>query len=207
VVSSTPRPHYTPRKDLVPIVQAAGWAQRPVWTGVENLTPTRIRSLDRPARSQSLYWLSYPAHNYNIQYHIMKCLCIQYSNYKKINQTLTPSSSSSSSSSYAFCIHQLVSPTKESCSSQPTYLDSIFHRTSFPFGTRPGAAFCRIHCWQLPCFQERNPDVSAESEVSVTCDTPKQCTMKIAPAEFHCSFPLFCCPESFCKRFQIPLRL
>jgi len=33
VVSSTPRPHFTPRKDPVPIVQEAGWAPGPVWTG------------------------------------------------------------------------------------------------------------------------------------------------------------------------------
>jgi hypothetical protein len=30
--------------------------------GAENLAPTGIRSPDRPARSQSLYRLSYPAH-------------------------------------------------------------------------------------------------------------------------------------------------
>jgi len=34
-----PRPHLTPRKDLVPIVQEAGWASEPVWTGAENLAP------------------------------------------------------------------------------------------------------------------------------------------------------------------------
>ena len=51
-----------PGKDPVPIVQEAGWAPGPVWTGVENLAPTGIRSPDRPARSQSLYRLSYPAH-------------------------------------------------------------------------------------------------------------------------------------------------
>ena len=28
----------------VPIVQEAGWAPWPVWTGAENLTPTGIRS-------------------------------------------------------------------------------------------------------------------------------------------------------------------
>jgi len=48
-------------KDPVPIVQEAGWAPGPFWTGAENLAPTGIRSLDRPARSQSLYRLSYPA--------------------------------------------------------------------------------------------------------------------------------------------------
>jgi len=60
-VSVTPRPLFTPGKDPVPIVQEAGWAPGPVWTGAENLAPTGIRSPDRPARSQSLYRLRYPA--------------------------------------------------------------------------------------------------------------------------------------------------
>jgi len=33
------RPQLTPGKDPVPIVQEAGWASGPVWTGVENLAP------------------------------------------------------------------------------------------------------------------------------------------------------------------------
>ena len=33
VVSSTPRPHFTPGKDQVPILQESGWAPGPVWTG------------------------------------------------------------------------------------------------------------------------------------------------------------------------------
>ena len=41
-----------------------GWVgPRQVWTGAENLAPTGIRSPDRPACSQSLYRLSYPAHS------------------------------------------------------------------------------------------------------------------------------------------------
>jgi len=56
-----PRPGcFTPEKDPVPIVLGAGWAQVPVWTGAENLAFTGIRSLDRPARSESLYRLRYP---------------------------------------------------------------------------------------------------------------------------------------------------
>ena len=39
-------------------------APGPVWTGVENLALTGIRSLDRPGRSQSLYRLSYLAYSY-----------------------------------------------------------------------------------------------------------------------------------------------
>jgi len=50
-VSVTPRPLFTPGKDEVPIVQEAGWAPGPVWTGAENLARTGIRSPDRPARS------------------------------------------------------------------------------------------------------------------------------------------------------------
>ena len=49
-----PRLLFTPGKNLVPIVQEAGWAPGPVWTRVENLALTRIRSPDRPARSQLL---------------------------------------------------------------------------------------------------------------------------------------------------------
>jgi len=61
-ISVTPRSLFTPVKEPVPIIQGAGWAPGPVWTGAENLALTGIRSQDRPARSQSLYRLSYPAH-------------------------------------------------------------------------------------------------------------------------------------------------
>ena len=61
-VSVTPRPLFTPGKDPVPIVHEAVWAPGPVWTGAENLAPTGIRFPDRPARSPSLYRLSYRAH-------------------------------------------------------------------------------------------------------------------------------------------------
>jgi len=42
----------TPGKDPVPIVQEAGWAPGSVWTGGKSRP-------HRPARSQSLYRLSY----------------------------------------------------------------------------------------------------------------------------------------------------
>jgi hypothetical protein len=66
-VSVTPRSLSTPGKDPVPTVQEAGWAPGPVWTRAENLAPTGIRSPDCPARSQSLYRLSYP-------HALIKCL-------------------------------------------------------------------------------------------------------------------------------------
>jgi hypothetical protein len=58
---SAPRPGcFTPRKDPVPTVQEAGWAPGPVCTRAKNLAPNGIWSPDHPARSQSLYRLSYP---------------------------------------------------------------------------------------------------------------------------------------------------
>ena len=62
-VSVTPLPLFTFGKDSVPIVQEAGWAPGPVWTGTEYLAPTGIRSPDLPVRNQPLYRLSYRAHN------------------------------------------------------------------------------------------------------------------------------------------------
>jgi hypothetical protein len=41
-VSVTSRPLSTIGKDPVPIVQEAGWAAGPVWTGAENLAPPRF---------------------------------------------------------------------------------------------------------------------------------------------------------------------
>ena len=61
MVSSTPRQHFTPGKDPVPILQEDGWAPGPVQTGGKS-RPHRDSIPDRPARSQSLYRLSYSAH-------------------------------------------------------------------------------------------------------------------------------------------------
>jgi len=70
VVSSTPRPHFTSGKDPVPILQEAGWAPGPVLMGGKS-RPHRDSIPDRPARSQSLYRLSYRAHNWARYFH--KC--------------------------------------------------------------------------------------------------------------------------------------
>jgi hypothetical protein len=50
---SAARPGRTlpPEKTPVPIVQEAGWATGPVWTGAENPVPTGIQSPDRLSRS------------------------------------------------------------------------------------------------------------------------------------------------------------
>jgi hypothetical protein len=49
-----------PGKDPLHIMEEVVLVPGPVWTGAENLTPTGIRSQDRPARSESLYRLRYP---------------------------------------------------------------------------------------------------------------------------------------------------
>ena len=63
MVSSSPRPHFTPGKDTVPILQEAVWGPGPVWTDGKS-RPHRDSIPNRPARSQSLCRLCYPAQSY-----------------------------------------------------------------------------------------------------------------------------------------------
>ena len=76
MVSSTPRPHFTPGKDPVPILQEAVWAPGPVWLGGKS-RPHRDLIPDRPARSQSLYQLSYPAHTQMLIRYYVQVLILQ----------------------------------------------------------------------------------------------------------------------------------
>ena len=69
-----PRPHFTPRKEPVPILQEAGWVPGQVWTGGKS-RHHRDSIPDHPARSQSLYRLSYPAHNIYIYTHSRNYSC------------------------------------------------------------------------------------------------------------------------------------
>jgi len=74
-VSSTPRPHFTHRKDPVPILQEAGWVPGPVWKGGKS-RPHRNSIPDCPARSQSLYRLRYRAHSYRVCVCVCVCVCM-----------------------------------------------------------------------------------------------------------------------------------
>jgi len=68
----TPSPgRFAPGKDPVSITQEAGWIAGPVWVGAEYLSLIMIRSPDRPARSQSLYRMSYPRR------HIVTCTAVK----------------------------------------------------------------------------------------------------------------------------------
>jgi hypothetical protein len=78
VVSSTPRPHFTPGKDPVHIVQEAGRAPGPVWTGGKS-RPHRDSIPDRPAPSQSLYRLSYPVHKMEEKLHLSRSASVNLS--------------------------------------------------------------------------------------------------------------------------------
>ena len=65
MVNATPRSLYPRETEPVPIVSEVGWAPGPGWTGAVNLSPTGIRSPDRPARSESLYRPSFRGPRFN----------------------------------------------------------------------------------------------------------------------------------------------
>jgi hypothetical protein len=46
MINATPKRLYPRERDRVPIVQKAGWAPEPVWTGTEILAFTAIRTPD-----------------------------------------------------------------------------------------------------------------------------------------------------------------
>jgi hypothetical protein len=50
---------FTSGNTSVTIVYVVGWGTEPNWKGGENVAHTGVRSPDRPARSESLYRLSY----------------------------------------------------------------------------------------------------------------------------------------------------
>jgi len=83
VVSKTPRPHFTPRKDPVPILQEAGWAPGPVWMGGKT-RPHQDSIPDRPGRSLFAITTELPGpliyiyiHTYIHTYiYIYMCVCV-----------------------------------------------------------------------------------------------------------------------------------
>ena len=61
VINATPRPLHHRRGDSVPIIQGTRWTPGPFWTTAEYLVATGIRSTDRTAHSEVLYWHAIPA--------------------------------------------------------------------------------------------------------------------------------------------------
>ena len=79
MVSSTPRPHFTPGKDPVPILQEAGWAPGPVWMGGKSRLhrdsipgrPARIRLLLVMQSPPFPRYLVPPRSKYSPQHHVL----------------------------------------------------------------------------------------------------------------------------------------
>jgi len=67
VVSSTPRPQFSPGKDSAPILQEAGWAPGPVWTGGK-FRSHRDSIPKRPARSSVAIPTELPGPHYTKYY-------------------------------------------------------------------------------------------------------------------------------------------
>ena len=63
--AARPRPHFTQGKDQLPILQEAGWAPGPVWTGKKS-RPHRDSIPDRPASSSVAIPTELPAPRYYI---------------------------------------------------------------------------------------------------------------------------------------------
>jgi len=72
VVSSTPRPHFTPGKDPVPILQEAGRVPGSVWTGGKSRS-FRDSNPDRPARSSVATPNELPGPPHPITNHAQRC--------------------------------------------------------------------------------------------------------------------------------------
>jgi hypothetical protein len=89
------QPFFPQERDLVPIVQEAGWVPGPVWTGAENLAPTKIQYPDRPACSAwqcvpiknastcSLQWgrwvcLDFKSHEFVQRHFSVFCFCYPF---------------------------------------------------------------------------------------------------------------------------------
>ena len=73
MVSSTPRPHFTPGKDPVPILQEARWATGPAWTDAKS-RPHRDSIPDRPACSSDAIPTELPGPPFNCNYLIKTCV-------------------------------------------------------------------------------------------------------------------------------------
>ena len=86
VVSSTPRPHFTPGKNPVLILQEAGWAPGPVWTG-GNFRPHRHSIPDRPACSSVAIPTELPGPQFYIIIRIKPQICLVHSGKIKVRHS------------------------------------------------------------------------------------------------------------------------
>ena len=98
MVNATLRPLYPLERVPVPIVEEAGWATGPVWKGAENLAPTEVRTPDHPARSESLYRLSYSGRTW-----LCPCKISAGASRSEVRGTGTSSEGISLDHNFSFC--------------------------------------------------------------------------------------------------------
>ena len=66
VVTTTSRSLWPRGRDIVPVLEEAGWVPGPIWTCAKNLAPIGVRSPDRPDGSDSLNRLSHSGPNFEV---------------------------------------------------------------------------------------------------------------------------------------------
>ena len=76
-VNVMPRPHFTPGKDPVPILQEAGWAPGLVWTDAEKLTPPGFDTrIVQPVASRYTKYTTRPASSVQLLLSIYHCVML-----------------------------------------------------------------------------------------------------------------------------------
>jgi len=86
VVSSTPRPHFTPGKDPVPILQQAGWAPGAVWPGRKS-RPHRLYISTVILYTHSCHIMANYGNIYYITVLIYSCVLTEYNTIYKFVTT------------------------------------------------------------------------------------------------------------------------
>ena len=147
VVSSTPRLHFTTGKDPVPIVQEAGWAPGPVWTGWKS-RPHRDSIPDRPARSQLLYQLSYLAHWFfnitTLKSAASSALLVSISRPLLFNETIQE---------FINFQYDLIQVRLKMGFHHLDYLHSVQFHIMKLSTSRIWQAYMALHCWVFLCYQ------------------------------------------------------
>jgi len=147
VVSSTPRLHFTPGKDPVPIVQEAGWAPGPVWLGGKS-RPHWDSIPDHPAHNQSLYRLSYPTHwFFNItalKSAASSALLVSISMSLLFNETIQE---------FLIFQYDLIQVRLKMGFHHLDYLHSVQFHVMKLSTSRIWQANIALHCWAFLCYQ------------------------------------------------------
>jgi len=69
VINVSTQPLYPRERDLVPILQEAGWAPRPVWTGAENIVSPEFNPRTVQPVTSCCTDYAVPTHHYYYYYY------------------------------------------------------------------------------------------------------------------------------------------